>query len=102
MIDKYSGRPFWAQTYRLESAANELGRMLANGGYDQVSINDYYDLIGNNNLTPNELGERFGYLNDYGTADISVHFADTHYVFPNGTRIPAFETYLYPEPDYIG
>ncbi len=103
MIDKYSGRPFWGQTYRLESAAHEISRMLSAGGYDQISINDYYDQIGNNNLTPNELGERFGYLADsVWTDEINVKYADTHYVFPNGTRIPAFEVYLYPEPDYIG
>ena len=33
--------------------------------------------------------------------DISAHFADTHYVFPNGTRIPAFEMFLYPEPAFL-
>lgn len=103
MIDKYSGRPFWAHTFRIESAASELSRKLSGGGYDQVSINDYYDLIDNNNLTPNELAERFGYLADtVWTDEITPKFADTHYVFPNGTRIPAFEVYLYPEPDYIG
>lgn len=102
MIDKYSGRPFWAHTYRLEHAASELSRMLSGGGYDQISINDYYDVINNPNLTPNELGERFGYLADVGNTEVVARFADTHYVFPNGTRIPAFEVYLFPEPDYIG
>ena len=103
MIDKYSGRPFWCTTDRVENAARELGRRLsASGGYDQQSINDLYDLIGNSDLTPNELAERFGYVaDDGGFNDISAHFADTHYVFPNGTRIPAFEMYLYPEPGCI-
>lgn len=102
-IDKYSGRPFWCTTDRIENAAKELGRRLtASGGYDQQSINDLYDLIGNSDLTPNELAERFGYVSDdSGFNDISAHFADTHYVFPNGTRIPAFEMYLYPEPGCI-
>ena len=102
MVDKYSGRPFWCHSYKIEHVVNELNRMMSTGAYDQVSINDYYDLIGNNSLTPNELGERFGYLNDCGIPDICPHFADTHYIFPNGTKIPAFEVYLYPEPDYIG
>ena len=102
MIDKYSGRPFWSTTEKVQFAAKELGRMFSpNGGYDQVSINDFYDLIGNNDLTPNELGERFGYFGEY-QSEVSAHFADTHFVFPNGTTIPAFEMYLYPEPDYIG
>ena len=102
-IDKYSGRPFWCTTDRIENAARELGRKLSpSGGYDQQSINDLYDLIGNSDLTPNELAERFGYLaDDSGFNDISAHFADTHYIFPNGTRIPAFEMYLYPEPACI-
>ena len=101
MIDKYSGRPFWSTTEKIEYAAKELGRMVsAKGGYDQVSINDYYDLIGNNDLTPNELAERFGYLESVD-ADIRPHFSDAHYIFPNGTRIPAFEVYLYPEPECI-
>ena len=105
IIDKYSGRPFWCHTSKVENAASELGRMIYAGGADQVTINDFYDLIANNNLTPNELGERFGYIADMGydmAGDISARFADTHYVFPNGTKIPAFELYLWPEPDYVG
>lgn len=103
MIDKYSNRPFWSLTGRVEMAARELSRRLSpDGGYDQVSINDFYDLIGNRDLSPNELGERFGYVSDSDwNNDISAHFADTHYIFPNGTRIPAFEVYLYPEPGCI-
>ena len=101
MIDKYSGRPFWSTIEKVEYAAKELGRMISpNGGYDQVSINDYYDLIGNNDLTPNELAEKFGYLESFDT-DIRAHFSDTHYVFPNGTRIPAFEVFLYPSPECL-
>lgn len=103
IVDKYSGRPFWSTTGRIEMAARELSRRLdADGGYDQVSINDLYDLIDNADLTPNELGERFGYISDSDwNNDISAHFADTHYRFPNGTCIPAFEMYLYPEPACI-
>lgn len=103
MIDKYSGRPFWSTTERVEMAARELGRRIsADGGFDQQSINDYYDMIGNPDLTPNELAERFGYISDVDLSnDISAHFADTHYVFPNGTRMPAFEAYLFPEPGCI-
>lgn len=103
IIDKYSGRPFWATTGQVEMAARELGRRISpDGGYDQVNINDLYDLIGNADLTPNELGERFGYVADCDwNNDISAHFADTHFVFPNGTKIPAFEMYLYPEPGCI-
>lgn len=102
MIDKYSGRPFWSTIEKVEFAAREVGRCLApNGGYDQVCINDYYDFIGNNDLTPNELAERFGYLAEFGDNDIRAQFSDTHYVFPNGTKIPAFEVFLYPEPECI-
>lgn len=100
IIDKYSGRPFWATTGQVEMAARELGRRISpDGGYDQVNINDLYDLIGNADLTPTELGERFGYVSDSDwNNDISAHFSDTHFVFPNGTKIPAFELFLYPEP----
>lgn len=103
MIDKYSGRPFWSTPERVEMAAREYGRrMTPSGGYDQQCINDFYDLIGNPDLTPCELGERFGHIADadFGS-DVSAHFADTHYVFPNGTRIPAFEVYLFPEPGCV-
>lgn len=104
IIDKYSGRPFWSTTDKIENAAREYSRRLTpSGGYDQQCINDFYELIGNTDLTPNELGERFGHLADvdFGSDYISARFADTHYVFPNGTRIPAFEMYLYPEPGCI-
>lgn len=103
IIDKYSGRPFWATTGQVEMAARELGRRISpDGGYDQVNINDLYDLIGNADLTPNELGERFGYVSDSDwNNDISAHFSDTHFVFPNGTKIPAFEMFLYPEPGCV-
>ena len=103
IIDKYSGRPFWCTTGRIEMAAWEMKRRLSpDGGYDQLSINDLYDLIDNKDLTPNDLGGKFGYVSgsDWEN-DISVHFADTHYVFPNGTRIPAFEMFLYPEPAFL-
>jgi hypothetical protein len=103
IIDKYSGRPFWCTTGRIEMAAWEMKRRLSpDGGYDQLSINDLYDLIDNKDLTPNDLGGKFGYVSgsDWEN-DISAHFADTHYVFPNGTRIPAFEMFLYPEPAFI-
>lgn len=103
IIDKYSGRPFWSTTGQCEMAAWEIKRRLSpDGGFDLQTINDLYDLIGNNDLTENELGKRFGYVagSDWEN-DISVHFADTHYVFPNGTMIPAFEMYLYPEPGCV-
>ena len=103
IVDKYSGRPFWSSTGKIELAAWEIKRRLSpDGGYDLQSVNDLYDLIGNSDLTPNELGERFGWVQDSDwNNDISAHFSDTHYIFPNGTRIPAFEMYLYPEPEYI-
>lgn len=103
IVDKYSGRPFWSTTGRIEMAAWEMKRRLSpDGGYDQLSINDLYDLIDNKDLTPNDLGGKFGYVSgsDWEN-DISAHFADTHYVFPNGTRIPAFEMFLYPEPAFL-
>lgn len=103
IVDKYSGRPFWCTTGRIEMAAWEMKRRLSpDGGYDQLSINDLYDLIDNKDLTPNDLGGKFGYVSgsDWEN-DISAHFADTHYVFPNGTRIPAFEMFLYPEPAFL-
>ena len=103
IIDKYSGRPFWCTTGRIEMAAWEMKRRLSpDGGYDQLSINDLYDLIDNKDLTANDLGGKFGYVSgsDWEN-DISAHFADTHYVFPNGTRIPAFEMFLYPEPAFL-
>lgn len=103
IIDKYSGRPFWCTTGRIEMAAWEMKRRLSpDGGYDQLSINDLYDLIDNKDLTPNDLGGKFGYVSgsDWEN-DISAHFADTHYIFPNGTRIPAFEMFLYPEPAFL-
>lgn len=105
MIDKYSGRPFWSTVDRVENAAREMSRMIGpKGGSDMVSIDDYYGLIGNVDLTSqeSELATRFGYVADAdGLNGISAKFADTHYVFPNGTVIPAFAVYLYPEPGCI-
>jgi hypothetical protein len=100
-IDKYSGRPFWSDTHKLEYATKELDRRLTSGEEDQVCINDWYDIIGNTDLTPNELGERFGFIAPEYMGDIRAQFSDTHYVFPNGTKIPAFEVYMFPEPDYL-
>lgn len=105
MIDKYSGRPFWCSTDRVTNAAKELSRMLSpSGGNDLVTIDDFYGLIGNIDLTSyeSELATRFGYVADSDGFDgVSARFADTHYRFPNGTVIPAFEMYLYPEPGCI-
>lgn len=106
MIDKYSGRPFWCSTDKVTNAARELSRMLTpSGGNEMVTIDDFYGLIGNTDLTyqESELATRFGYVaSDAGfDNDISARFADTHYRFPNGTVIPAFEVYLYPEPGCV-
>lgn len=104
-IDKYSGRPFWCNESRIKFATERLSLLLQqdNGAYDGViSINDWYDEIQNPDLTRTELGDRFGYLSKVEKNGISYRLTDTHYIFPNGTRVQAAELYLYPEPDYIG
>lgn len=105
LIDKYSGRPFWSTLDRVENAAREMSRMISrSGGYDMVTIDDFYGLIGNVDLTnqESELAKRFGYLSDPdGLNGVSAKFSDSRYRFPNGTVIPAFEVYLYPEPGCI-
>lgn len=98
-VDKYSGRPFWSYSAQMEYAAKEMGRRLSpNGGYDYLSINDYYDIVDNPDLAPNELGRFFGYA---AGEEPSVHFSDTHVIFPNGTRVQAAMVYLYPEPGML-
>ena len=76
-----------------------------NGTFDQVSIDDFYGIIGNVDLTnyESELATRFGYVQDAEIAKdgISAHFSDSHYIFPNGTRIQAAVVSLYPEPGCI-
>lgn len=104
-IDKYSGRPFWCHESRIKFATERLSVALSedNGTYDGViSINDWYDEIQNPDLTRTELGDRFGYLAKVEKNGISYRLSDTHFIFPNGTRVQAAEVYLYPEPDYIG
>lgn len=104
-IDKYSGRPFWCHESRIKFATERLSVALSqdNGSYDGViSINDWYDEIQNPDLTRTELGDRFGYLAKVEKNGISYRLSDTHFIFPNGTRVQAAEVYLYPEPDYIG
>ena len=105
-IDKYTGKPFWSTYDRIEGAARELSRMITpdDNGYvrnDMVTLDDYYGLIGNFDLTENcgELAVRFGYV--AGCDEVSAHFADTHYIFPNGTRVQAAEVYLFPEPGCV-
>lgn len=106
MIDKYTGRPFWCTTQRVSLAVEEARRIITpddNGNVRNslVTVDDIYGLIGNLDLTneTSELATRFGY--PAGENDFSARFADTHYVFPNGTIIPAFMFYLYPEPGCI-
>lgn len=104
-IDKYSGRPFWCHESRIKFATERLSVALSedNGTYDGViSINDWYDEIQNPDLTRTDLGDRFGYLAKVEKNGISYRLSDTHFIFPNGTRVQAAEVYLYPEPDYIG
>ena len=102
LIDKYSGRPFWAHPDKIKYAAEEITRRLSpEGGFDEITVNDYYDLIGNPDLTPTDLSEKHGYLANCNE-EIVAKFSDSHYVFPNGTIMPAFGVYLFPEPDYIG
>ena len=101
MIDKYSGKPFWANPTSVEHAAKTISTMLTTGSYDILTLDDFYEQIGNRDLTDSQgqLSGKFGYAaGGYGTNDICARFADTHYVFPNGTKIPAFMVYLYPEP----
>lgn len=107
LIDKYSGKPFWCSTDRVSNAATELSRRLSPaGGYDVQTVDDWYSIIGNKDLIPEKdegvLATKFGYVADgYGTDDICARFVERRYVFPNGTFIPAFMVYLYPEPACI-
>lgn len=104
-IDKYSGRPFWCHESRIKSATERISLALERdaGDYDGVvTINNWYDEIQHPDLTRTELGDRFGYLSKVEKNGISYRLADTHFIFPNGTRVQAAELYLYPEPDYIG
>lgn len=104
-IDKYSGRPFWCSYDRIKFATDRISMTLEkdNGDYDGVvTINNWYDEIQNPDITRTDLGDRFGYLAKVEKNGVTARFADTHYIFPNGTRIQAAEVYLYPEPDYIG
>lgn len=107
MIDKYSGKPFWCTTDRVENAAHELSRRLSpEGGYEIQTVEDWYNLIGNKDLIPEKdegvLATKFGYVADgYGTDDIEARYVDRRYIFPNGTVIPAFMVYMYPEPACI-
>lgn len=104
-IDKYSGRPFWCHESRIKFATERLSTALLqdSGDFDGVvTINNWYDEIQNPDLTRTELGDRFGYLAKVDKDGISYRLSDTHFIFPNGTRVQAAEVYLYPEPDYIG
>lgn len=99
IIDKYSGRPFWSSFARISEAVERTSYRLSNeGGYERQTVSDIYDTIANPDLTPNELSDRFGYME--GDV-INVHFSDTHYIFPNGTRIQAAVMNLYPEPELV-
>lgn len=99
-IDKYSGRPFWSTYDRIQNSAVELSRRLdrARGTEDMQSVSDFYDILGNPDLGPTELTDRFGFVNG---DDVSVHFSDTHYIFPNGSRVQAAVINFYPEPEYL-
>ena len=107
MIDKYTGRPFWSTPDKVKYAAQELSRRLSpEGGYDIQTVDDWYDLIGNTDLiTEGEKGvlaRKFGYVSgSFGSDDISTRLTDSHYIFPNGTIIPAFIVRLCPEPACI-
>lgn len=103
-VCKYTGRPFWSNSKVIETATERMCyRIGSKGSCDQASLNDWYELIGNPNLTPTELGGKFGYLSfpsDDGD-EITAHFSPTQVVFPNGTVKPAFEVTLYPEPAFL-
>lgn len=99
IIDKYSGRPFWSSFSKISEAVERTTyRLSGEGGFERQTISDIYDTIANPDLTPNELSDRFGYVE--GDV-ISVHFSDTHFIFPNGTRVQAAVMNLYPEPELI-
>ena len=101
-IDKYTGRPFWSTRDTIKMAAREMNRVISKEG-EPVTIDDFHGFIGNADLTDaqNEslLAQRFGYMPGHDI--ITPHFADSHYVFPNGRVVQCAEVYLLPEPDYI-
>ena len=99
IIDKYSGRPFWSSFSHIENSVEKLGmRLGTDGGFERQTISELYDIIGNKDLTPNELSDRFGYVEGEKPY---VYFTDTHYIFPNGTRVQAAVMNLCPEPECI-
>lgn len=103
-ICKYTGRPFWSTSAAIKSATERFCyRLGAKGGFDRLTLNDWYDIMSNPSLTPTDLGGKFGYYSfpsDDGD-EITAHFSPTQVVFPNGTIKPAFEVTLYPEPAFI-
>lgn len=104
-IDMYTGKPFWCTFDRIDNAAKELSRMIGpNGTADVATVDDFHGLIGNKDLTDHSslLTERMGYTSrSDGRTGVTVHYTDSHYIFPNGTRIQCSEVYLYPEPACI-
>lgn len=106
LIDKYSGRPFWGTVQECNNAAKQLSLTLSSGCQDIVTIDDWYDNINNRDLIGDGdtgvLTSRFGYIaGSYGADDICAKVSDSHYVFPNGTSVPAFIVRLSPEPACI-
>lgn len=103
LIDKYTGRPFWGTVQDCKIAAERLSDALTSGRDDVVTIEDWHINIGNNDLMGDGesgvLTTKFGYrVGTYGYDDICAKFDDAHYVYPNGTVVPAFIVRLYPEP----
>lgn len=54
--DEWSGRYFMGSVNKIESAVNEVNRLLIDNG--DASLNDFYDYVG---LTPISMGTRFGW-----------------------------------------
>ena len=105
LIDKYTERPFWGTVQECDNAAKKLSLDLETGREDIVTVEDWHSYIGNPDLIGEGTGvltSKFGYrAGTNGSDDICVRTADSHYVFPNGTVVPAFQVRLCPEPACI-
>lgn len=90
-LDTLSGRYFYSNKNKLDSAVNEINRMMRNETY--ISLNTFYDQIGLDDVA---IGELLGWHIDEGYLDI--HYGSV--VMDDGTLYMVLEYHVAPMYDY--
>lgn len=98
--DAYCGHVFTGSKDTVRLACERLSNEIKDSMDCYAVLNgEYYQTLKVDSNT--QLGDKFGYVAENDRLDIIPQFVSTEVELPDGTKVPGYDVYLYPEPEYV-